>query len=393
MTPSITQTSAPVADSHVSFYADDLTISFNQNPTQFTDPRTLMMKMTDHMLQANWNVKTGWSAPAIIPYAPLPLDPACSVLHYGTECFEGLKAWRNKKTGKVHIFRPDLNARRMNKSCDRIALPSFSDEEFVKLLLKFVQIEKRFLAWEGEVEMADEDDHDFLYLRPIMIGTTPQLGVATPSDAMFLIIASRIPAYNSKPLRLLASSPEQAVRAWPGGFGAAKVGGNYGPTMRPMSAAAKHGYDQILWLFDPERRLVTEAGAANFFVVWSTPAGKTEIVTAPLSNGTILDGVTRRSVLELARERLACESLEVIERDFGIDEVVKAHEEGRLIEAFACGTAFFVAPVAELGVDGRDIKVPLESNGKSKSYAQTIKKWLTEIFTGEVEHRWAAEIE
>ncbi|KAK9381236.1 aminotransferase [Kockiozyma suomiensis] len=343
------------------------------------------------MLIANWNKTTGWGAPSIVPYAPLALDPASSVLHYATECFEGMKAYRNKRTGKVCIFRPELNARRMNKSCDRVSLPTFDETEFVKLVQKFTAVEKRYLAWQGEVEMTETDDSDFLYLRPMMIGTSARLGVTPPNDAMFLIIASRLQSYNSKPLRLLAPSPEEAVRAWPGGFGNAKVGGNYGPTMKIQTEAAKMGYDQILWLFDAKRRLVTEAGAANFFVVWTTPKGTTEIVTCPLTEGIVLEGVTRQSVLDLARERLAGPSFNVVEREFSIDEIVKAADEGRLIEAFACGTAYFIAPVELLGYEGRQIEIPLKM-GTSGFYAQTIRRWLEEIMYGETEHQWAVTV-
>lgn len=391
VTSSATSAVATPAFAADTFRADDLTTTLNDSPRQFIDPRSLVSLLTDHMLIANWNKTTGWGAPSIVPYAPLALDPASSVLHYATECFEGMKAYRNKRTGKVCIFRPELNARRMNKSCDRVSLPTFDETEFVKLVQKFTAVEKRYLAWQGEVEMTETDDSDFLYLRPMMIGTSARLGVTPPNDAMFLIIASRLQSYNSKPLRLLAPSPEEAVRAWPGGFGNAKVGGNYGPTMKIQTEAAKMGYDQILWLFDAKRRLVTEAGAANFFVVWTTPKGTTEIVTCPLTEGIVLEGVTRQSVLDLARERLAGPSFNVVEREFSIDEIVKAADEGRLIEAFACGTAYFIAPVELLGYEGRQIEIPLKM-GTSGFYAQTIRRWLEEIMYGETEHQWAVTV-
>ncbi|KAJ8099025.1 aminotransferase [Lipomyces tetrasporus] len=345
---------------------------------------------TDHMLTVTWSNSTGWGAPAIVPYAPLPLDPSATVLHYANECFEGMKAYRSKRTGKIRVFRPDLNAKRLNMSADRIALPSFDNDEFVALLCAFAAVEERWLAWSGNATMSDTDENDFLYLRPMMIGTTPRLGLSKPNDAMLLIIASKLPSWHSRPLRLLASSPEESVRAWPGGFGYAKVGANYGPTLKTQSHASSLGYDQVLWLFDADKRLVTEAGGANFFVVWRTEDGRVEFVTAPLEFGTVLDGVTRRSVMELVRERMP--EISVSERHFSVDEIVAAVDSGRIIEAFACGTAFFIAPVGEIGISGRDVKIPLKVEGKSGEYARTARRWLEEIMYGEIEHAWGVEV-
>ncbi|KAK9490956.1 aminotransferase [Lipomyces doorenjongii] len=345
---------------------------------------------TDHMLKVTWSHSTGWGAPEIIPYAPLALDPAATVLHYANECFEGMKAYRNKRTGKIRVFRPDLNAKRLNMSADRIALPSFDDDQFVALLCAFAAVEERWLAWAGNSTISESDENDFLYLRPMMIGTTPRLGLATPNDAMFLIIASKLPPWHTRPLRLLASSPEESVRAWPGGFGFAKVGANYGPTLQYQMRAASLGYDQVLWLFDVEKRYVTEAGGANFFVVWRTEDGGVELVTAPLEIGTVLNGVTRRSVMELVRERMP--EVSVTERQFTVAEIVAAVDSQRIIEAFTCGTAYFIAPVGEIGISGRDVKIPLKAEGKSGEYARTIRRWLEEIMYGENDHAWGVAV-
>ncbi|KAK9371403.1 aminotransferase [Lipomyces kononenkoae] len=345
---------------------------------------------TDHMLKVTWSSSTGWGVPEIVPYAPLPLDPAATVLHYANECFEGMKAYRSKSTGKIRIFRPNLNAKRLNMSADRIALPSFDNDEFIALMRAYVAVEERWLAWSGNATFTVGDDNDFLYLRPMIIGTTPRLGLARPNDAMFLIIASKLPSWHSRPLRLLASSPAETVRAWPGGFGYAKVGANYGPTLQYQTHAASLGYDQVLWLFDAERRYVTEAGGANFFVVWRTDDAAVEFVTAPLELGTVLDGVTRRSVIELVRERMP--DIRVTERQFSVDEIAAAVDSHRIIEAFACGTAYFIAPVAGINISGQEIPIPLKVEGKSGEYARTIRRWLEEIMYGETDHAWGVTV-
>lgn len=203
----------------------------------------------------------------------------------------------------------------------------------------------------------------YLYLRPTLIANGTSLGVQIPKEALLFIIAvpwpdpftaptSTTPSENTtitakKPtnaLKLLASTPD-TIRAWPGGFGYAKLGANYGPSLQAHGQAKAIGFDQVLWLFGSER-IVTEAGASNFFVVWrNRESGKLELVTPALENQLILPGVTRRSVLELARERLTSgttgglEAVEVVERQFGIDEVEKASKEGRIVEAFVSGTA------------------------------------------------------
>lgn len=185
----------------------------------------------------------------------------------------------------------------------------------------------------------------YLYIRPTVIGNGTQLGVQAPKEALLFIIAVPWPDMSSNPsgLKLLASTPD-TIRAWPGGFGYAKLGANYGPSLAAHGVATGQGFDQVLWLFG-EERLVTEAGASNFFIVWEGKDGKRELVTASLESQVILPGVTRRSVLELARERLSSHSatglppVDVVERPFTIGEVEEAWKEGRIIEAFVSGTA------------------------------------------------------
>lgn len=291
---------------------------------------------TDHMITAAWSAEHGWSAPELRPYGPLRLMPTASCLHYGTECFEGMKAYRGRD-GALRLFRPALNARRLLRSAARVGLPAFPPAEVERLA-------RALLAADGPRWLPAARPGGFLYLRPALVGTQPFLGVAAPREALLFVTASFMRRVDDLPGGMrLCTSPEGAVRAWAGGFGYAKVGANYGPTLPAAQEARDKGFGQVLWLYGPEG-YCTEAGASNFFVVWrDAGSGRAQLVTAPLDDGLILDGVTRRSVLELARERLGGE-LEVVERRFTMDEVVEAERDGRMVEAFATGTAVSLLP-------------------------------------------------
>lgn len=319
--------------------ASKLKITLTASPRPVPDEATansgLETVCTDHMITAAWSSRTGWAAPELKPYGPFTLMPTASVLHYATECFEGLKAYRGFD-GKLRLFRPDCNANRMLMSTARISLPVFPPAELEKLLLALMSVD-------GPRWLPRSRPGAYLYLRPTIIGTSPQLGVQAPHEALLYIICSFMPRMDSPPGGMkLHTSPEDMVRAWVGGFGYAKVGANYGPSLLATQEAKKRGFNQILWLYGSEG-YCTEAGASNFFVVWRNKDGKTELVTAPLDDRLILDGVTRRSILQLARERLAGE-LEVVERRYTIDEVLEAEKEGRLVESFAAGTAVSSPP-------------------------------------------------
>jgi len=292
---------------------------------------------TDHMLVASWNYQTGWSAPQIRPYGAFTLMPTASVLHYGTECFDGLKAYRGHD-GALRLFRPHLNAARLAMSALRISLPGFDPAALERLLHALVAVDApRWLPRRGAAGR-------YLYLRPAVIATQAQLGVQVPKEALLFATASFLPRLDEKPGgQRLHTSPEDTVRAWVGGFGHAKLGANYAPSFPAMAEAQARGFGQVLWLYGPEG-LCTEAGTSNFFVLLRPRgAARPQLVTAPLGDRLILDGVNRRSVLELARERLG-EHLDVVERRFTIDEVVEAEREGRLVESFVSGTAVSGAP-------------------------------------------------
>ncbi|KAF2471769.1 D-aminoacid aminotransferase-like PLP-dependent enzyme [Lindgomyces ingoldianus] len=344
---------------------------------------------TDHMIQAQWTVQQGWSAPSLQPYGPLSLMPTASCLHYATECFEGMKLYRGFD-GKLRLFRPELNCNRMLVSTNRIALPGFPPQELLKLIVKLC-------ATDGAKWLPKSRPGAFLYIRPTMIASDPALGVQRPKEALLFVILTCFPPMDGSPsgLRLLASKDDM-VRAWPGGFGYAKVGANYGPSLVAQGEARAMGYDQILWLFG-ENCNVTEAGASNFFVVWRTREGALQLVTAPLSERIILDGITRRSVLELARTRLEMgweelEKVEIVERKFSMMEIEEAVQEERLIEAFAAGTAFFIAPVGHIHFRGMDLAVPMKE-GEGGAYTRVIKSWLKGIMWGNEEHEWGYVID
>lgn len=210
--------------------------------------------------------------------------------------------------------------------------------------------------------------------------------------------ANGVSKKHSSGLKLLASS-EDTIRAWPGGFGYAKVGANYGPSLVAQGEARARGFDQVLWLFGSESH-ITEAGASNFFVVWrNQDSGRLELVTAPLEERIILEGVTRASVLQLAKDRLSkdkkgydAEAVDVVEKRFTMNELIAAYNEGRLVEAFAAGTAFFIAPVSMIHFRGKDLHLSTEDGG-SGLYASLIKQWLVDIMYGKEAHEWGVVVE
>jgi branched-chain amino acid aminotransferase len=405
--------------------ASNTTYTYTTNPRPvpaFTDPDVVGQRIcTDHMITATWTSTSGWTNPSLIPYGPLQIMPNASVLHYATECFEGMKLYRGISDGKLRLFRPARNCARMRQSAARIALPDFDPEALRGMILDLCRTD-------GPKWLPDtpEGRGKFLYVRPTMIGTDAALGVQRPKEALLYVILAVFPdmSKNLAPappalsgssgevaqktnevksggggggLRLLASN-EDTIRAWPGGFGYAKLGANYGPSLVAQGEARSRGFDQVLWLFGPSC-VVTEAGASNFFVVWRTPesqGGRLQLITAPLEERIILEGITRASILDLARERFATasaaqESVEVVERSFTMDEIVQARQENRLVEAFAAGTAFFVAPVSVIHFRGQDLDVPTAA-GDSGEYAKTIKQWLVDIMYGNVDHEWGVVV-
>ncbi|KAK7680508.1 branched-chain-amino-acid transaminase bat2 [Cerrena zonata] len=330
---------------------------------------------TDHMLEIEWTKEAGWGTPKISPYHNLSLDPSTIVFHYAFELFEGMKAYRDSND-KIRTFRPTKNMIRMNQSAERIALPTFDNEELLKLIDQFLLIDESFVP---------KGNGYSLYLRPTLIGTTPSLGVGSPDRALLYVIASPVgPYYSSgfKPVALEAT--DYAVRAWPGGVGNRKLGANYAPCVLPQQKAASKGYAQNLWLFG-EEGYITEVGTMNVFFVFKDESGKKELVTAPL-DGTILEGVTRDSVLTLAKEKLPSDEWTISERKFTIHEVFDKAAKGQLVEAFGSGTAAVVSPINRIGWNGKDIDVPV-ADGASGELTKDVAEWIRRIQYGEEEFK------
>lgn len=331
------------------------------------------------MLTIEWNKNDGWLNPQITPYQNLALDPATCVFHYAFCAFEGMKAYKDAQ-GKIRLFRPDKNMERFNLSAARIALPTFSSTALIELIAKFAKLEQRFIP----------SEHGYsLYLRPTIIGTQKTLGVGPPGSALLYVIASPVGPYYPTGFKAISlEATDYAVRAWPGGVGDKKLGANYAPCIVPQREAASRGFQQNLWLFG-EEEYVTEVGTMNMFVALKDKeTGQKELVTAPL-DGTILTGVTRDSILQLARERLAPEGWKISERKFTMKELAEASEDGRLIEAFGAGTAAIVSPVRAISWKGKLVDCGLKENEESGELALKMKGWMEARQYGEEEHEWS----
>lgn len=305
---------------------------------------------TDHMLMIEWDSETKWSAPRIVPYQDLKISPAASCLHYGLECFEGMKAYRSSKDdSSIHLFRPDKNMERLTNSMERLHMPcyDFDNQELTKLIGELVKIDRDWIP---------SGDGYSLYIRPTVISTHPFLGLAAPDKILLYVICSPVGPYYKTgfdPIKLTADT--EYVRAWPGGTGCAKVGGNYAATMKPAAEAATKGYSQILWLFGDNDE-VTEVGAMNFFVYMiNKDTNRPELVTASLDRGDILPGVTRDSILQLTR---SWGDFDVSERTITMQEIQEASEDNRLLEAFGAGTAAVVTPISCIQYKGKEIEIP-----------------------------------
>ena len=290
---------------------------------------------TDHMFVMDWDAANGWHDARIVPFGNLSIHPASTVLHYGSEIFEGLKAYRNAD-GSVQMFRPMENIRRMNRSAQRMGLPELPEEDTLQALHELVKL---------EADWVPHGEGTSMYIRPFMIGDDEQLGVHGIGHAHFYIILSPSGSYYAggmAPVKIMIE--DEDVRAVRGGTGEAKCGGNYAASVRAGNRAEEKGYTQVLWLDGVERKYIEEVGAMNMMFKIS---GK---VVTPALNGSILPGITRKSILEM------CEYLGIPAeaRRISVDELVEAMENGTLEEAWGCGTAAVVSPVGVLAYDGKE---------------------------------------
>ena len=295
-------------------------------------------QFTDHMSHIRYTQEQGWHGHEVVPYGPLSIDPAAAVLHYAQEIFEGMKVYRHAD-GSVWTFRPDRNAERMNKSAERMALPQMDDGDFLDSLRALVEQDKDWVP-----TPRDDQDEVSLYLRPFMISVERFLGLRPTQQADYYVIASPAAAYfpgGVKPVRIWLS--ENVKRAGKGGTGFAKYGGNYAASTAAMIEAGQKGCDQVLFTDATDGTHLEELGGMNLMLV--TSDGK--LLTPPVSE-TILDGVTRRSILDLAPQL----GLTPEERPITVDEWRSGAADGTIVEAFACGTAAAVTPIGSLAAEG-----------------------------------------
>ena len=327
---------------------------------------------TDHMFLMEWSRQAGWSNARICPYQDFQLNPASTVLHYGQAIFEGLKAYRGDDN-QVFLFRPKDNFERMNKGAVRMSMPRIPVEQMLKALKALVYLDR---AWIPDGEGAS------LYLRPTMIGVTPYLGLNPADRYLFYIIMCPVGPYYSEgfsPTKIMVCT--DYVRAVKGGVGDIKTGGNYAASMFATEEAKKAGFTQVLWLDACERKFIEEVGTSNIFFMLGD-----KLVTPPLS-GSILGGITRESVMTLAKDR----GLAVEERPVAIDEVITASQDGTLKESFATGTAAVISPVGELLHN--DTAYPI-NNGETGPIALQMFEELQAIQYGKIKdpHNWSVRV-
>ncbi|MBE5968624.1 MAG: branched-chain amino acid aminotransferase [Lachnospiraceae bacterium] len=346
-----------------------------------TNPKTLPGKddnlefgtiFTDHMFLMDYKEGKGWYDPRIVPYQNLSLDPAAMIFHYGQEMFEGLKAYKTAD-GKIQMFRPDKNIERANNSNERLCIPKIPEDIFMDALKTLVKTEERWVP---------DKPGTSLYIRPFVIATEPHLGVRPSDTYIFAIITCPVGAYYPEGLNPVKIWIEdEYVRAIKGGIGEAKTGGNYVASMIAQEKAHEEGYSQVLWLDGAERKYIEEVGAMNIFFKID---GK---VVTPKLNGSILPGITRRSVLDL------CEKwgIPAEERKVSAQELLDAYNAGKLEEVFGTGTAAVISPVGELKWE--DHIMPI-NGGKIGEFSQKFYDTVTGIQTGKIkdEMGWIVEV-
>ncbi|GGF29090.1 branched-chain-amino-acid aminotransferase [Williamsia phyllosphaerae] len=332
---------------------------------------------TDHMVSIDWDTDRGWHDAAVVPYGPISLDPSAMVLHYAQEIFEGLKAYR-QSDGTIASFRPDANARRLNNSARRLAMPELPEDVFLGSLRALLAADHDWVPAAG--------GEDSLYVRPFMFATEAALGVRPSNSYRYLVIASPAGAYfpgGVKPVSVWLSS--EYVRAAPGGIGDAKTGGNYAASLLAQAQAAEHGCEQVVWLDAVERRFIEEMGGMNLFFVLGSGADA-RLVTPELS-GSLLPGVTRDSLLALSVDA----GIAVEERKVSSEELRKGVASGDITEVFACGTAAVITPVGRVKGDSDDYQI---GDGKPGEVTTALRDTLTGIQRGTFAdtHGWMTEL-
>lgn len=328
------------------------TIDFNNIPLGTT--------FTDHMFICDYE-NGEWTNPRIEPLALIPTHPAAMALHYGQAIFEGMKATVDAK-GNPMLFRADKNAARLNTSADRMGMPDFPENLFIEGLKQLVDLERNWIP---------PTDGSALYLRPFMYADEPFIGMRAATHYKFIIMASPAGPFFSKRIKLWAE--KQYIRAANGGTGEAKAAGNYAAAIRPTELAKAKGYDQVLWLDAVEHKYIQEVGTMNIFFKID---GK---FITPKRDGSILDGITRMSVIDILKDK----GYEVIEKTITIDDIQEAAKQGKLEEAFGTGTAVGIAYIQEIGVGDEIINVSDES-----PVGLAVNNALNDIKTGKVDDKF-----
>jgi branched-chain amino acid aminotransferase len=319
---------------------------------------------SDHMFVADY-ADGEWKDFQIVPYGEISLSPAISALHYGQSFFEGIKAYKHAD-GQVSVFRPDKNAKRFNKSAERLCMPELPEEVFIQSIAAVVDIDRDWIP---------SKPHHSMYIRPFMFATDPFLGVTPSATYKYMVLVGPVGPYFSKVLRVKVET--HFTRAAEGGMGYAKSSGNYGGSMLPARRATEEGFDQLIWTDAKDHQYIEEMGAANvMFVLDGT-------LITPSTRDTILDGVTRDTVLTLARGW----GMPVEERRVSVAEIIEGAKTGKLTDAFGAGTAATIAPVGSISLNGEEyfLKDP-----KEREFSQKVLKTLDGIRYGNLpdEHGW-----
>ncbi len=324
---------------------------------------------TDHMFLMDYSNAKGWHDPRIVPYGPLSIEPSAAVLNYAMEVFEGLKAYRTAEN-KIQLFRPDCNIERMNRSAERLSLPQLDPDDALQAIKTLVELDKDWVP-SGEGES--------LYIRPILMSVEPDVSLHCTERCMFVVILSPVACYYKTGLKPVSIAIEtEDSRTVRGGTGFAKCGGNYAAAQRAGMRAEAQGISQVLWLDGATKQYIEE-------VVMFKING--EVVTPTLETGTVLPGVTRRSIIQLLKD---CKQ-PVTERLFSVDEFVEAVEAGAIEEAWGCGTAAVVSPIGKLIYNGKEYVIGDGSIGK---LTQSLYDDLTGIQWGKREdtHSWVCPV-
>ncbi len=327
---------------------------------------------TDHMFIMDYEEGKGWIDPRVVPYQDIVLAPSAMVFHYGQEMFEGLKAYKTP-SGDIQLFRPEKNIQRTNSTNERICIPQLDEDDMLEAIKAVVDVDRDWVPTQEGTS---------LYIRPFIIATDPYLGVRPSSTYKFMIILSPVGAYYKEginPVRIWVE--DEFVRAVKGGVGFAKTGGNYAASLKAQMKAKELGYAQVLWLDGVERRYIEEVGTMNVFFKID---GK---IITPSLEGSILPGVTRNSVIQLLKSW----NIEVLEQRLTIDDLYKAHADGKLEEVFGTGTAAVISPVGMLDWAGKKITI---NNEKIGDVARKLYSTITGVQNGTLEdtYSWIVKV-